>query len=144
MTSLDGLARAHRRLGNVQRADDYQARSRRYRARNPYYHFARAQVAYQDNRYDESLAAIEAALNLKRRNPAFLFLKGATEDKLGLTEQSARSFQRAKPIPSRACKNARRARMGSRMNLPPCRVSYRSKASAAPDMGVCILPAIGL
>jgi Flp pilus assembly protein TadD len=93
--AISGLGRTHEQLGNLAEAEHYQDKVRRYRQRNPYYHFAIAQTEFDRARYDEALTAINTAIDLKYRNGRFHFLKGLTEYKLGDMEGAQESFRRA-------------------------------------------------
>lgn len=93
--AISGLGRTHELLGNQTEADQYNDRVRRYRQRNPYYHFAIARTEFDRARYAEALGAINTAIDLKYRNGRFHFLKGLTEYKLGDLESAQTSFQRA-------------------------------------------------
>ena len=68
---------------------------RKYRERNPYYHFALAQARFEIADYDAALESINVAIDLKGRNGRFYFMKGLTEQKLGLYSDAQLSFQRA-------------------------------------------------
>ena len=93
--AISGLGRTHEQLGNLAEAEQYQDKVRRYRQRNPYYHFAIAQTEFDRARYAEALTAINTAIDLKYRNGRFHFLKGLTEYKLGDRESAQESFRRA-------------------------------------------------
>ena len=90
-----GLGRTHEILGNVEVADFYNDKVRRYRQRNPYYHFAIAQTEFDRARYGAALEAVNRALDLKYRSGRFHFLKGLAEYKLGDLEGAQNSFRRA-------------------------------------------------
>ncbi len=92
---LSGLERTHRYLGNNEAADRLAGQVRRYRQRNPYYHFAMAQAAYEEDEFEESLMFISKAVSMKRRNPRFHYLKGLVEYRLGDERGAARSLERA-------------------------------------------------
>ena len=93
--AISGLGRTHEMLGNVTEAQAYNDQVRRYRERNPYYHFAIARTEFDRARYSAALAAINTAIDLKYRTGRFHFLKGLTEYKLGDLESAQESFQRA-------------------------------------------------
>lgn len=93
--AISGLGRTHEILGNLDEAKRYKDQVRRYRQRNPYYHFAIAQTEFDGGRYDRALAAINTAIDLKYRIGRFHFLKGLTEYKLGDLESARLSFERA-------------------------------------------------
>lgn len=93
--AISGLGRTHEVLGNAAEAELYNDQVRRYRQRNPYYHFAIARTEFDRARYAEALTAINTAIDLKYRNGRFHFLKGLTEYKLGDLESAQHSFSRA-------------------------------------------------
>ena len=93
--AISGLGRTHYLLGNLEEAEFYNDKVRRYRQRNPYYHFAVAQTEFDRARYEDALEAINTAINLKYRNGRFHFLKGLAEYKLGDLESAQISFRRA-------------------------------------------------
>ncbi len=93
--AISGLGRTHLALGNLEEADYYNEQVKRYRERNPYYHFAIAQAEFENARYPAALRSINTALDLKYRNGRFHFMKGLTEYKLGDLESARESFQRA-------------------------------------------------
>lgn len=93
--AISGMGRAYYLTGNEQEAERYEAMARRYRDRNPYYHYAIAQAEYEQAHYDQALDAINTAIGLKFRNGRFHFLKGLTEYKLGEFDQAQDSFRRA-------------------------------------------------
>ena len=95
---LSGLERSYRALGEVEKADMLKRRVRSYRQRNPYFHFAVAQTAYEDKNYQLSLTAIEKAIGLKRGNPRFYYLKSLAERRLGDNNSASKSLRKAKRL----------------------------------------------
>jgi tetratricopeptide (TPR) repeat protein len=93
--AISGLGRTHRTLGHTEQAEIYQEQVRRYRARNPYYHFAVAQAEFEKSQYDKALEAINAAIDLNFQVGRFHFLKGLTQQKLGDYDDADASFRRA-------------------------------------------------
>jgi tetratricopeptide (TPR) repeat protein len=93
--AISGLGRTHEILGNLKEAEAYNDQVRRYRQRNPYYHFAIAQTEFDRARYDAALDAINTAIDLKYRSGRFHFLKGLAEYQLGDLESAQASFRRA-------------------------------------------------
>lgn len=94
-SAYSGLARTYAALGRVEEAALYEEKVRNYRRRNPYYHYALAQMAFEESDYERSLGAINTALNLKRRSPRFHHFKGLIQQKLGLQADAEASFRRA-------------------------------------------------
>ncbi len=95
-TALSGLSSIYAAMGDAVRAERYARQVREYRERNPFYHFALAQLKFENANYAASLAAVNRAIELKRRNPSFYQLKGQAEQKLGDAAAAARSFSRAR------------------------------------------------
>ena len=93
--AMAGLAVAYERLGDLERSEKYAARVQYYRRRNPYYHFALAQVAFDELRYDETVAFIDYALSLKRDDHRFHYLKGLAHYELGERGHAEASLERA-------------------------------------------------
>jgi hypothetical protein len=93
--AFSGLARNYRNLGNHPQADLYDQKVRNYRERNPYYHYALAQAAYEISDYELSLDYINTAIGLKRRIPRFHLFKGLVEQQLGEPEAAEASFLKA-------------------------------------------------
>jgi len=94
-SAYSGLARSHRALGNEALAGDYEQRVRHYRERNPYYHYALAQAAYETADYPGALESINSAIDLRYRTARFHLLKGLVEQQLGDLESADDSFRRA-------------------------------------------------
>ena len=92
---LSGMERSHRALGNIETADAYERKVKRYRDSNPFYHFALAQTAYEDGAFDESLAFLDRAIKMRKRNPRFHFLKGLNHYKLGDIDEARTNFRKA-------------------------------------------------
>jgi Flp pilus assembly protein TadD len=93
--AISGLGRTHQLLGNVEEAEYYNEQVKRYRQKNPFFHFAIAQAEFENARYQSALDSINTAIDLKYRNGRFHFLKGLTQYKLGDTESAQVSFRRA-------------------------------------------------
>jgi Flp pilus assembly protein TadD len=93
--AISGLARAWGNHGDAERAEVYAARVKRYRERNPFFHFAVAQAEYEGENYDRALEAINTAIDLRRREGEFHFLKGLTLYKLGDLAGARQSFSKA-------------------------------------------------
>ncbi len=93
--ALSGLSRSYYLLGEHDKAAYYEEQVRRYRASNPYYHYAIAQAEFERERYEAALSAINEALELRYRSGRFHFLKGLTEHMLGDKAAAEQSFRRA-------------------------------------------------
>ena len=95
---LSGMERSYRALGQVEKADILKRKVKSYRQRNPYFHFAVAQTAYEEKNYQRSLTAIDKAIRLKRRNPRFHYLKSLAERQLDDHESAGKSLRKAKRL----------------------------------------------
>jgi tetratricopeptide (TPR) repeat protein len=93
MTNLAGL---YTTTGNEQLADAYRKRVRHYQQRNPYYHYALAYAAYQEQRFADALELLDGAIRLKGNEHQFYFLEGLTHEALGQKRNAEHSFLRAK------------------------------------------------
>ena len=94
-SALSGLARANRALGRDAAADAYAVAARERRDGNPYYHFALAQAAYEQGRFDDSLTAIDRAISIEGRVGRFHFMRGLAARELGDEALAASSFEQA-------------------------------------------------
>ena len=108
-TAMSGLARGHRHLGRIELAESYERRVRSYRQRNPYYHFAVAQSAFADKRFDKTLVSINRAIDIKGRDSRFYFLKGLAEQNLGDENAAKKSFAKARRYGARENERRRNA-----------------------------------
>lgn len=94
--SMSGLARSYAAIGDKERAAMYATKVRRYRQKNPFYHFAVAQAEFKNSNYTLAIRAIDKAIDLRRRNPRFHLLRGLAEQQLGDDEAAEKSFDKAK------------------------------------------------
>ncbi|MEZ5557123.1 MAG: tetratricopeptide repeat protein [Pseudomonadales bacterium] len=94
-SAMSGLARSYQNSGQPELAAPYIEQVRNYRDRNPYFHFALAQGAYEDGNYAKALEYIDRAIRRKRTNARFHFMKGLVQAQLGDTEAARKSFRRA-------------------------------------------------
>jgi Flp pilus assembly protein TadD len=82
---------------------------RSYRQRNPYYHFAVAQSAFAEKRFDKTLVSINRAINIKGRDSRFYFLNGLAEQNLGDENAAKKSFAKARRYGARENERRRNA-----------------------------------
>jgi tetratricopeptide (TPR) repeat protein len=94
-SALANLAGIYEALGDSQRAAEYRDRVRRYQDINPYYHYARAQKAYHDNQYEDTLAELRRAIRLRGDESVFYALQGQALTALGREDDAVKSFARA-------------------------------------------------
>ncbi|HEX7034720.1 MAG TPA: tetratricopeptide repeat protein [Pseudomonadales bacterium] len=92
---LSGLARSYYNMGDTEMAAVYERKVRYYRERNPWYHYALAQSAYEDADYEASLNHIDQAIDLRRRVARFHFLRGLVQNQLGDSAAARVSLEKA-------------------------------------------------
>jgi tetratricopeptide (TPR) repeat protein len=95
-SALTNLALVYEALGETELAEEYRGRVRGYRERNPYYHFAAATRAYEEQQFDKALASLRKALRLKPDDYEFYELRGQVEAALGKSRDATESFERAR------------------------------------------------
>jgi tetratricopeptide (TPR) repeat protein len=94
-SALANLVGVYEALGDTERAAEYRERVHRYQDINPYYHYARAQRAYSDARYDDALVELRRAIRLRDDESVFYALQGQALVALGREQEAAKSFARA-------------------------------------------------
>ena len=94
-SALANLAGVYDALGDTERAAEYRERVRHYQDINPYYHYARAQKAYREHRYDDTLAELKRAIRLRDDESAFYTLQGQTFTAIGREDDAKKSLARA-------------------------------------------------
>jgi Flp pilus assembly protein TadD len=95
-SALANLAGIYEALGDTERAAEYRERVRRYQEINPFYHYARAQKAYRDSRYEDTLAELRRAIRLRGDESMFYSLQGQALVALGREQEADTSFARAR------------------------------------------------
>jgi Flp pilus assembly protein TadD len=94
-SALANLAGIYEALGDNERAAEYRDRVHHYQDINPYYHYARAQKAYREENYGDTLAELKRAIRLRGDESAFYTLQGQALTALGNEADAAKSFARA-------------------------------------------------
>lgn len=100
-SAFSNLESVSKTLGNTELAERYAAQVRRYREINPYYHYAAARAAFNEQRYDDALASLRTAIRLKADEDDFYSLKGQALAALGRDGEAVESFARAKELAAR-------------------------------------------
>jgi len=95
-SALTNLSLVYDALGEAQLAADYRDRVQNYRERNPYYHFASATLAYEQEQFADALAAVRKALRLKPDEQEFYELRGKVQTALGKSRDATQSFELAR------------------------------------------------
>jgi Flp pilus assembly protein TadD len=95
-SALNNLVHLYSITGNDELAAAYRERVRRYQLANPYYHYALAQRAYAEARFDDAVAALRSAVRLKRDEPLFYVLLGRAYLATGRAAPASSSFERGR------------------------------------------------
>ena len=109
--AMAGLAAAYAGRGEMELSDAFTRRVEHYRRRNPYYHYALAQVAYKESDYVGTLAAVERALELKRDDHRFHYLRSLAQWQIGDRVEARASLVQAARFADQAQTKRRYARM---------------------------------
>lgn len=72
-TAINNLAKFYRRNGDSRLAREYEVAIERFNRQNPYYHFARGNIALMQTDLEAARVAFRRALRLKREEPDFYF-----------------------------------------------------------------------
>ena len=94
-TAQTNLVNLYEARGDHEAANLLRERVRRYQERNPYYHFAIAERAYAEQRFNEALTAVTRAVRLKPDEQEFHHLRGLVYRELGREPEAEKSFARA-------------------------------------------------
>ena len=95
-SAFAGLAGLYRKTGQIEAAERMEASVRRLRERNPFYHLAVGQAAYDAGKYESALASFERAIALRSRTGVFHFMKGLSLFHLGDDKRAQRGLRMAK------------------------------------------------
>ena len=95
-SAMTNLSLVYQALGEPKLAAEYLKRVQGYRERNPYYHFASATKAYEEQQFDVALTSVRKALRLKPDEGDFYELRGQVEAALGKSRDATQSFERAR------------------------------------------------
>ncbi len=93
--ALAGLAALCRDTGRIETAKRIETTVRRARKRNPFYHLALGEAAYESDRYTNALASFDRAIALRPRTGAFHFMRGLTLYQLGKVAAAERGMRLA-------------------------------------------------
>jgi Flp pilus assembly protein TadD len=95
-SAMTNLSLVYQALDEPELATEYLHRVQGYRERNPYYHFASATKAYEEQQFEVALASLRKALRLKSDEGEFYELRGQVETALGKARDATQSFERAR------------------------------------------------
>ena len=82
-SALNNLAGFYYNRGKDVEAAAIGERAKRYRLKNPYYHYATARLFYQRQRFEETLLLLNEAVRLKDDEPDFYWALAETYEQMG-------------------------------------------------------------
>jgi Flp pilus assembly protein TadD len=82
-SALNNLAGFYDARGDDVKAAAIGERAKRYRRKNPYYHYATARLFYQRQRFEETLLLLNEAVRLKDDEPDFYWALAETYERMG-------------------------------------------------------------
>jgi Tfp pilus assembly protein PilF len=92
-TAISGMAKSLTEQGKLVEAEAYTRLALKYQGKNPYYHYAVAEQAFNNSDFEQALVAINSAIRLKRNNARFYGLRAATAEELGDHELLEKSLK---------------------------------------------------
>jgi len=101
-SALVNLASTLRYLGREDESEYYSKKVAYYRDHNPYYHYFRAQTAYQQNAPEDALAYLAKAIRLKRDEHQFYYLRGLVHIQMKAYDLAAKDFRKARDTAEKA------------------------------------------
>jgi Flp pilus assembly protein TadD len=93
-TAVNNLARFYSIRGNEAEAERYRRAAQRYNNRNPYYHYARGNMAFNEKDFESAQTHYQRAIQRNRLEPDFYLALGLTYRELGQDEE----FQEARDL----------------------------------------------
>jgi tetratricopeptide (TPR) repeat protein len=107
MAAMSNLANLFETMGKVKEAIRLQMKVRVFREKNPYHHYNLGLQAFEDGRYEESLAEFKKALKLKPGEHNFYFAMARVYGQLGQADDAVNSLQQAMKYASDPSNKAR-------------------------------------
>jgi len=101
-SALVNLASVLHHLGREEESEYYAKKVTYYRDRNPYYHYFRAQAAYQENELEDALDYLAEAIRLKRDEHQFYFLRGLVHYQMKEYDLAAKDYEKARDTAEKA------------------------------------------
>jgi Flp pilus assembly protein TadD len=99
---LANLASVLHHLGREEESEYYAKKVTYYRDRNPYYHYNRAQAAYQENELEDALDYLAKAIRLKRDEHQFYYLRGLVHYQMKEYDLAAKDYEKARDAAEKA------------------------------------------
>jgi Flp pilus assembly protein TadD len=98
LSAMSSLQRLYMKQGRDEEAAELAEEVEKYRNRNPYYHFARAEAAFVDEDWDEAVDRYRAAIRLKKNEKEFYAGLANAYSQLGETGAARRAKRKADAI----------------------------------------------
>jgi Flp pilus assembly protein TadD len=95
LSSLNNLASFYAIRDLVDKAEAIAERVKRYRQRNPYYHYVAARLYFQRQHFDETLLLLNEAVRLKADEPDFYTALADTFERIGDSQKAEEMRLRA-------------------------------------------------
>jgi len=97
-TAVNNLAKYYADNGNLEKAEEYRRAIIRFSEKNPYYHFARGNLAFANDDFNNARIYFQRAVRLKKEEPDFYIALARTFLALGDTRQAERHARSAQEI----------------------------------------------
>lgn len=94
-TAVNNLARFYSVRGNEAEAERYRRAVKRYNSRNPYYHYALGNMAFNEDDFEQAQEHYQRAIQRNRLEPDFYLALGLAYRELGRDEQSREATELA-------------------------------------------------
>jgi predicted Zn-dependent protease len=95
---MSNLSRIYLKEGNEKLGNYFANKVKRHRSKNPYYRYANARSALNEENYDRALEELSAAINLKKDEAMFFDALAEVYEGLGDQEKKLISLRLAKLI----------------------------------------------
>lgn len=95
-SALVNLASTLHLLGREEESAHYSKKVAYYRDHHPYYHYYRAQAAYQNGRLEDAMAYLARAIRLKKDEHQFYFLRGLVHHQMKEYDLAAEDYKKAR------------------------------------------------
>ena len=113
MTAASNLSQLYEGLGRAEEAGEYARLVRKYRKRNPFYHFGLGLIAARDDRHAEAVEHFRRAIRRQRQDAGFREELAGSYVDLGRLRKARRSLRRALDL---ARSVAERERLNERLS----------------------------
>ena len=95
MTIMGNLARLYSRQGREEEAEIYEEQVRRFRDRNPYYHYSLGETAFNEEEYGQAIEHFLTAIDKKEDESQFYYVLALAYQQLGDIGEADKSMDKA-------------------------------------------------